>query len=58
MPSLVVLGTQIENIKMRSSRLIIKCLAQKEISIFGIGHRFHDLEYFELGFFSYSLNSF
>jgi hypothetical protein len=51
MPSRVVLGTQIENIKMRSSKLIIKCLAQKEMTIFGFGHRYHDLEYFELGTF-------
>ena len=41
---------------MRSTKLIIIGIAQKVMAKFGFGPRFHDLEYFEVGFFSYSLN--
>ena len=43
---------------MRSSELIIKNIAQKIMAKFGVERRFHDLKYFEVGFFSpYALNS-
>ena len=43
---------------MRSSKLIIKDNAQNQMAKFGSGCNFHDLNYFELDFFSsYSLNS-
>ena len=48
-PSIVVLSTQMRNIKMRSSKHIIKSIAQKVMANFGLGHRFHDLQYFEVG---------
>ena len=47
---IVVLSTQIHNIKMRFSKLIIKSDAHKILTKFGFGHRFHDLKYFEVGF--------
>ena len=58
-PSIVVLGTQIYNMKMKSSKLVIKSIiAEKVMAKFGFGRRFHDLKYFEVEFyFSYSLNS-
>lgn len=43
-------GTHIQNIKMRSSELLIKITSQKVIAKFGFGCRFHGLEYFEVGF--------
>ena len=49
-PSVVVLGTQIRNIKMRSSKLIIKSIAQNVMAKFGFGQRFHNLKCFEVGF--------
>ena len=48
-PSIVVLGTQILNINMRSSKLIIKSSAQKVMAKFSFRCRFHDLTYFEVG---------
>ena len=52
-----MLGIQIKNIKMRSSKLIIKSIAQKVMVDFGFECRFHNLEYLEVNFFSYSLPS-
>ena len=43
-PSIVVLGTQTSNIKMRSSKLIVKSIAQKVMARFGFGRTFHDLK--------------
>ena len=42
-PSIVGLGTQIQNIRMRSSKPIINSTSQKVMAKFGFGHRFHDL---------------
>ena len=39
-----VLGTQICNIKMRSSKLIIKITTQKVMAKYIFGCRFHDLK--------------
>ena len=36
---------------MRSSKFIIKSIAQKAMAKFGFRCRFHDLKYFEVGFF-------
>ena len=36
---------------MRSSKLIIKSIAQKVVASVGFGCRFHDLKYFEVGIF-------
>ena len=47
MPYNVVLGTQIYNINVRSSKLIIESIAQK---IMAFGHRFYGLKCFEVGF--------
>ena len=45
------------NIKLRSSKLIIKSDAQKQMTKFDFGRRFHDLKYFEVGiFFQYPQN--
>ena len=41
---------QISNMKMRSSKIIIKNIAQKVMAKSSLGHRFHDLRYFEVGF--------
>ena len=49
--SIVVLGIQIWNIKMRALRLIIKSDARKVMANSGFGCRFHDLAYFEVGRF-------
>ena len=49
--SIVVLSTQICNTKMRSSKLINRSDAQKQIIRFGFGREFHDLNYFELYLF-------
>ena len=55
---IVVLGTHMKNIKMRSSKLFFKSTVQKVMAKTGCGHKFHDLKYFDVGlFFSYSLNS-
>ena len=51
MTSIVVLSTQMENTKMRSSKLIINNNAQKQMGKYGFGHKFHDLNYFELSLF-------
>ena len=56
MRSIVVLGTQIYNIKMRSLKIIIKSIAQKVMVEFGFGCRFRNV--LKLGFFSHSLTSF
>ena len=48
-PSMFLLSTQIQNIKMRSSKLVIKSNAQKQMVIFGFGCKFHSLKYVELG---------
>ena len=45
----VVLNTQMKNIKLRSSILIIKSDAQKQMIEFGFRRTFHDLNYFEVG---------
>ena len=42
---------------MRSLKLIIKNDVEKAMAKFGFGCRFYNLKYFEVGFFSYSLNS-
>ena len=55
--SIVVLGTQILNIKMRSSKLIIKSIAQKVMAKYGFGGKFHHLNILKLDFFPYFLNS-
>ena len=47
-PSIVVLGTQIWNIKMRSLEYINKSITQKVMTTFGFGHRFVDLKYFKV----------
>ena len=39
------------NIKLRSSKLIIKSDAQKRMVELGFGCRFHDLKYFKVGIF-------
>ena len=36
--------------KLRSSKLIIKSDAQKQMVEFGFEHRFHDLKYLKLDF--------
>ena len=58
MTSIVVVNTQMQSIKFRSSKLVTKSDAQMQLGEFGVGHRIHDIKYFEIGiFFSYSLNS-
>ena len=49
-PFIVVLGTQIQNIKMRSLNLIIKRYAPKVMTKFDFGQKFHNLKYLEGGF--------
>ena len=51
MPSIVVLRSQMQNIKMESSKLVIKSIVQNQMAEFGFERRFHDLKYFELGTF-------
>ena len=46
-----VLGAQIWNIKMRSSKLLIKSTTQNAMVNSSFGHRSHDLIYFEVRFF-------
>ena len=50
-PSIVVLGNQILNIKMSSLKLIIESIGQKVMTKSSFEHRFHNLKYFEVGFF-------
>ena len=49
-PFILVLGTEIQNIKIWSIKLIIKSIAQKVMAKYGFGRRFHDLEYFKVTF--------
>ena len=51
MTSIVVLNTQMQNIKLKCSKLIIKSNAQKKMIKYGLGDRYHDLEYFKVGTF-------
>ena len=44
--SIIVLGTQIQNINMSPSKLIIKTIAQKVMVDYDFGCRFHDLNIF------------
>ena len=59
MTSMVVLNNQVQNSKLRSSKLIIKSDAQKQIVESSFGRKIHVPKYFKVGFlfFSYSLNS-
>ena len=57
MTFIVVLNTQTKNIKLRSSKLIIKNDAQKQLIESGFERSFHDLKYLEVESFSCSLNS-
>ena len=43
-PSIVVLGTQIKNIKMKSSKFTTKSTSQKVMAKSSFGRRFHDLK--------------
>ena len=51
MTSIVKLGTQIQNINMRSSKLIIKSDVLKKLTKYSFEHKFHDLNILNLGFF-------
>jgi hypothetical protein len=51
MTFVVVLNTQM----YKSSILIIKSDAQKQLAEFAFGRRFHDLNYFEVGIFFHIL---
>jgi hypothetical protein len=51
MTSSVKLGTQIQNINVRSSKPIIKSDAQKQLTRYIFERKFYDLKYFELGIF-------
>jgi hypothetical protein len=51
MTSTSVIRTQIYNIKMTSSKNITKSKVRKQMAKYGFERRFHDLKYFELGFF-------
>ena len=42
---------EMSHIKMRPSKLIIKSTTQKVMVKSSFGRRFHDLKYFEVGFF-------
>ena len=58
MISIVVSNTQMSNIKLRFSTLIIESDAQKQMIESDFEHRFHDLNYFEVRIpFSYSFDS-
>ena len=46
MPSVYMLGNQIKNIKMRSSKFIIENITQKVMAKSSFGCRFHDLKCF------------
>ena len=43
-----MLGTQIQDNKMRSTNCVIKCTTQKVMAKSGFGRRFHNLKYFEV----------
>jgi hypothetical protein len=55
MTSTTVISTQTYNVKMISSKNITKSKVRKQT--YGFERRFHDLKYFEHGFFLHSLNS-
>jgi hypothetical protein len=40
---------------MRSSKLIMKSNAQKQMAKFSLGCKFHDINYFEIDFIFYAL---
>ena len=47
-----MLGTQIQNTNIRSSKLIItKCITQKVLAKSDFGHRFYDLKFLKLNYF-------
>ena len=50
LPSIVVLGIQMYNVKMRSSKAIIKSNAEEVMAKYGFGRRFHELKYFKVTF--------
>ena len=56
MTSIVVLNIHMSNFNLRSSEYIIKNDAQKKMVEYGVGRKFNDFIYFEVGFFSYTLN--
>ena len=56
-PSIVMLGTQILDIKMKSLELIVKSTTQKVVVKYGFGHGYCDLNIMKLDFLSYSLLS-
>ena len=45
---IVLLNTQMKNIKLRASRLVIKSDAQKHMIEYGFERKFHNLKYFEV----------
>jgi hypothetical protein len=51
MTSTTVISTQIYNVKMTSSKNITKSKVRKQMAKYGFERRFHDLKYFEHGFF-------
>jgi hypothetical protein len=51
MTSIVKLGTQMQNINMRSSKPIIKSESQKQLTKYNFERKFHDLKYFEIEMF-------
>ena len=55
MTFVVVLNTQMHEIKLRSSTFIIKSDAQKQMVESAFGHRFHDFNYFEVRIFFHIL---
>ena len=58
MTPIIVLNNQMSNIKLRSSKPINNSDAQKQMADSSFGHRFHDLEYFEVEFFFFILLEF
>ena len=57
MTSIVLLNTQMQNIKLRASKFIIKSDAQKHMVEYGFERKFHDLKYFEVVMYSIFLES-
>ena len=53
MTSTIVTSSQIYNVKMIFSKNITKSKVQKQRAKYGFECRFHDLKYFEYGFFPY-----
>ena len=51
MTFVVVLNTQMKEIKLKCSIFIIESDVQKQMVQSGFGRRFHDLNYFEVGIF-------